>query len=126
MEIMVEHSAAVKEMEAAAVAYVCRLWDTPMLAIKSVTDIVDGDRPAAEEFLENLQKSSAALQNAIVQVIDYIQGKALNDLQRDLCNVACDAHQKAASNTTSNSLTWSRLHNVGNTETYCEQRQRWR
>lgn len=33
---------AVKEMEAAAVAWAAGLFSTPMLAIKSVTDIVDG------------------------------------------------------------------------------------
>lgn len=80
MVAMLEGEAAVKDMEGAAVAYVCRLYDTPMLAIKSVTDIVDGDKPAQEEFLENLHKSSAALQEAIANTVDFLQGKTLSEL----------------------------------------------
>ena len=38
------------------------LHGTPLLALKSVTDIVDGDRPAQEEFLENLATAARALQ----------------------------------------------------------------
>ena len=37
-----ESGAAVKEMEAAAVAYVAALFGTPLLAVKAITDIVDG------------------------------------------------------------------------------------
>jgi hypothetical protein len=46
MEIMGQHQAAVKEMEAAAIAWVCELFGTPLLCIKSITDIVDGGRCA--------------------------------------------------------------------------------
>ena len=38
------------------------LHGTPLLALKAVTDIVDGDRPAQEEFLENLVTAARALQ----------------------------------------------------------------
>ena len=56
MQRMLEHKAAVKEMEAAAVAWSADLFGVPAFCIKAVTDIVDGDRPAQEEFLENLGK----------------------------------------------------------------------
>jgi 5'-methylthioadenosine nucleosidase len=36
--------AHVKEMECAAIAYVAHLFKTPFLAVKAITDIVDGDR----------------------------------------------------------------------------------
>lgn len=72
--------AAVKDMEAAAVAYVCRLCGTPMLALKAVTDIVDGDKATPDEFLENLSASSAALQGAVARVIAYMDGRALDEL----------------------------------------------
>ena len=36
--------AAVKEMEAAAIAWVCTLYDKPLLCVKAITDIVDGGR----------------------------------------------------------------------------------
>ena len=41
MEIMNAEKAAAKEMEAAAVAYVCKASKIPFVAIKCVTDIVD-------------------------------------------------------------------------------------
>ena len=54
--------AAVKEMEAAGISWVAHLHDVPFIALKSITDIVDGDRPAQEEFLENLHSAAKALQ----------------------------------------------------------------
>lgn len=80
MDIMNSHEAAVKEMEAAAVAYTCGLWKTPMFAVKSITDIVDGDKPPAEEFLENLGKAAAALRTAVAKVVEYMQDKTLSQL----------------------------------------------
>ena len=56
-----ENDASVKEMEAAAVAWAAHFFGTPLLALKSITDIVDGDRPPQEEFLENLQLAAQAL-----------------------------------------------------------------
>ena len=61
MEIMLENMTAVKEMEANAIAWVASMFGTPLMALKAVTDIVDGDRPTGEEFLENLGKTVAAL-----------------------------------------------------------------
>ena len=54
--------AAVKEMEAAGISWVAHLHNVPFIALKSITDIVDGDRPAQEEFLENLHSAAKALQ----------------------------------------------------------------
>ena len=42
---------AIKEMEAAAIAWVCGLFGTPFFCVKAVTDIVDGGRPSHEEFM---------------------------------------------------------------------------
>lgn len=56
------NEAAVKEMEAAGISWVAHLHGVPFLAIKSITDIVDGDRPPQEEFLENLHAAAQALQ----------------------------------------------------------------
>jgi len=80
MTRMLDSSAAVKDMESAAVAYVCRLWGTPMVALKAVTDIVDGERPAHEEFMENLHKAADALQEALVKALAFMQGKTLQEL----------------------------------------------
>lgn len=80
MARMVQHEAAIKEMEAAAVAWSADLFGCPVFCIKSVTDIVDGDRPAQEEFLENLHKAADALQRVVPQVIEFIAGKQLSEL----------------------------------------------
>lgn len=56
-----ENDTSVKEMEGAAIAWAAHLFDAPLLALKSITDIVDGDRPPQEEFLDNLQQAAHAL-----------------------------------------------------------------
>ncbi len=38
--------AAVKEMEAASIAWVCGMYKTPFFCVKAITDIVDGGRPS--------------------------------------------------------------------------------
>jgi len=43
--ILKANDAAVKDMEGAAIAYTAQLMATPLIAIKSVTDIVDGEHP---------------------------------------------------------------------------------
>ncbi|XP_058091043.1 5'-methylthioadenosine/S-adenosylhomocysteine nucleosidase-like [Magnolia sinica] len=71
---------SIKDMEGAAVAYVADLLSVPAIFIKAVTDVVDGDKPTAEEFLQNLVTVTAALDHAIVQVVDFINGKCLSEL----------------------------------------------
>jgi 5'-methylthioadenosine nucleosidase len=45
-----------------------------------VTDIVDGEKPASEEFLQNLIAVTAALDLAVTRVVDFISGKSISDL----------------------------------------------
>lgn len=45
-----------------------------------MTDIVDGDKPTAEEFLQNLVAVTAALDLAVEQVINFINGKYVSEL----------------------------------------------
>lgn len=80
MEIMTHHKASVKEMEAAAIAWVASLFNKPMFCIKAVTDIVDGDKPTQEEFLENLHTAAAALQQVLPKVLAFVSGKTLQEL----------------------------------------------
>lgn len=79
-KIMLENDASVKDMEAAAIAWVAEETKTPFFALKVVTDIVDGDRPTQEEFLENLGAAAKSLQVALPKLIDYIKGKSLTQL----------------------------------------------
>ena len=80
MKLMEEHEAAVKEMEAASVAWVSSMFGLPLMCVKAITDIVDGDQPAHEEFLSNLAAAAAALQATVPKVVDYIMGKQIKDL----------------------------------------------
>lgn len=77
---MLANDASVKDMEAAAIAWSCELHSTPFLGVKVVTDIVDGDRPTQDEFLENLHAASHSLQAALPKVLDYICGKEHHEL----------------------------------------------
>ncbi|XP_074563393.1 5'-methylthioadenosine/S-adenosylhomocysteine nucleosidase-like isoform X2 [Curcuma longa] len=74
------NDATLKDMEGAAVAYVADLLSVPTILIKAVTDIVDGPKPTAEEFMENVVAVSAALHYAVTEVVDFISGKSLSDL----------------------------------------------
>ena len=62
MDQMLASGAAIKEMEAGGIAWAAALHGVPLVALKAVTDIVDSDRPAQEEFLENLAAAAKALQ----------------------------------------------------------------
>lgn len=61
-------------------AYVADLLSVPAIIIKAVTDIVDGDKPTEEEFLQNLVAVTAALDVAVTRVVDFISGKCLSEL----------------------------------------------
>ncbi|XP_071691460.1 5'-methylthioadenosine/S-adenosylhomocysteine nucleosidase-like [Rutidosis leptorrhynchoides] len=74
------NDAVVKDMEGAAVGYVTDLLKVPAIFVKAVTDIVDGDKPTSEEFLNNLSAVTVALGKAVTQVVDYISGKSLAEL----------------------------------------------
>jgi 5'-methylthioadenosine nucleosidase len=80
MAAMTHHGASIKEMEAAAVAWAASLHDCPVLCVKAVTDIVDGERPAGEEFLENLGRAAAALQAVVPRILEFIAGKLCSEL----------------------------------------------
>lgn len=80
LELMLTNEASVKDMEAAAIAWVCAHYDTPFFALKVVTDIVDGGRPSHEEFLENLGTAAKALQEALPRCLEFVEGKALVEL----------------------------------------------
>lgn len=77
---MTQHKAVVKEMEAAAIAWVAQLFKKPMFCVKAVTDIVDGDKATQEEFLANLHSAAAALQQVLPKVLEFVSGKTLREL----------------------------------------------
>jgi 5'-methylthioadenosine nucleosidase len=72
LEQMRNHKGVVKDMEAAAIAWVCEQHKKPFLAIKAITDLVDGDKPTEEEFLQNLNKTSEILGKQTLRVVDWL------------------------------------------------------
>ena len=79
-EIMAKNDASVKDMEAAAIAWVTEQSGTPFLALKVVTDIVDGEQPTHEEFMENLGTAAKSLEKNLLLTVEYIVKEGLNKL----------------------------------------------
>lgn len=66
------HDAHAKDMEAASIAWVCSLLGVPFLALKAITDLVDGGVPTATEFTENLQHASERLCDRLVALLKLL------------------------------------------------------
>lgn len=72
LEIIENNGGELKDMEGAAVAFVCSLLNVPCMLIKSVTDLLDGGANTLEEFRKNLAHASEELSKANVKVADYL------------------------------------------------------
>jgi 5'-methylthioadenosine nucleosidase len=66
--------ANVKDMEGAAIAWVASLLGVPFVGLKSITDLVDGEHPAAAQFVKNLQSATARLAEALDEVLPHLIG----------------------------------------------------
>lgn len=71
-QIIRENHGELKDMEGAAVAFVCSLFKIPVLFVKSVTDLCDSGAATFEEFSKNLAMASEELRKANVRVIDEL------------------------------------------------------
>lgn len=71
-----------KDMEGAAIAEVCNASTPkiPFLALKAVTDIVDGLTPTGTDFLRNLQLASENLQCGLLNFLSFLDGVAISDI----------------------------------------------
>ena len=63
----------IKEMEAAAVAWVASLYKIPMFCIKAITDLVDSPHATHEQFSENLALAVSKLTEAMRELIELIK-----------------------------------------------------
>ena len=72
LEIIEENNGELKDMEAAAVAFVCSLLNTPCLLIKSVTDLIDGGENTLEEFRKNLSLASSELSKKNIMLVEHL------------------------------------------------------
>lgn len=72
LDIITENHGELKDMEGAAVAFVCSLFKVPILFVKSVTDLCDSGAETFEEFSRNLAAASEALRHANERVIRHL------------------------------------------------------
>ncbi len=75
------HNAVAKEMEAAGIAWVAMLFNTPMLALKSITNLLDQDNKSEDEFVKNLAIASRALQDKVLALLAYLPDKSIQELE---------------------------------------------
>lgn len=73
LDFMNSVTAVAKDMEAAAVAWVCALKEVPFTALKVTTDLVDGEITTEEEFVTNLQYASNRLSEGILSLVHELK-----------------------------------------------------
>ena len=64
--------AVAKDMEAAAVAWMCERLGVPFTALKVITDLVDTEEETAEQFVRNLERATARLAEAVPALVDAL------------------------------------------------------
>ena len=69
---MNSYETVAKDMEAAAVAWVCEQFNVPFTALKVLTDLVDSDESTAEQFIGNFETATKRLGEAMKDFIDVI------------------------------------------------------
>lgn len=67
---MAQTGGEIKDMEAAAIAWVAQLYRTPLLCVKSVTDLVGGEKPTPLQFRENLDMATRRLGEACARIVE--------------------------------------------------------
>ncbi len=77
MAYLIKEGANLKEMEAAAVGWVCWMKGIPFLPVKGVTDYIEFPEQAAEKFLKSLRETCNALGSATVRILDYLSENEL-------------------------------------------------
>ena len=75
-----DSGACVKDMEAAAVGYVCEQMSVPYMALKAITDLVDHHTATVEQFTANLKLASGRLAESLVAVLDWCIAREVTEL----------------------------------------------
>ena len=71
-ERILENGAEVKEMEAAAVAWVAHLHGIPVGALKTITDLVDSPVATETQFVENLATAADTLRRKTLALLERL------------------------------------------------------
>ena len=65
-------------IQAAAVAWTCQQLGVPFVALKGITDLVDGAHATRGEFESNLATAAASLQAKLAALLNLLEGEPLN------------------------------------------------
>lgn len=71
-EIINSNQCVIKDMEAAAIAWVCQTLSIPMFAIKAITDLIDSETATEIQFVENFKLATTNLQKKTGLVLGYL------------------------------------------------------
>jgi nucleoside phosphorylase len=72
IEVMHKYRGIAKDMEAAAIAWVCSLFSKPILVLKAVTDFIDEPAKTPEQFTQNLDMTSKRLGDKTKELVSLI------------------------------------------------------
>ena len=75
---IIESGAEVKDMEAAAVAWVARIHGVAVSAVKAVTDLVDSPVATETQFAANLETATSALTAKLLDLLPRVAGLELS------------------------------------------------
>lgn len=70
--IIDENGGMLKEMEGAAVAFVCSLFNVPVMLVKAVCNLRDAEEEDMDAFQRNLQMVSQNLNNANKRIVESL------------------------------------------------------
>ena len=79
---ILESGAQVKDMEAAAVAWIAGLHHTPVSAVKAITDLIDSPVANETQFLENLDHAVEGLRATLMELLPRLASVDLSRRDR--------------------------------------------
>jgi 5'-methylthioadenosine nucleosidase len=81
MSRIIESDALVKDMEAAAFAEIAEQFNIPFIGIKSISDLVDANKPTPDQFQDNFGLATRNLHGALTTFVRFLaSGRRLEDL----------------------------------------------
>lgn len=72
LKMIQDNGGQLKDMEGAAVGFVCSLFGVPVMYVKSVTDLCDSGVDTFEEFSRNLRHACETLKEANERIIEWL------------------------------------------------------
>lgn len=72
LQIMKEFGASMKDMEAASMAWVANLMNTPLIILKGITDHVISEVDSEQEFQENFKITVKNITLTNIRIIDFL------------------------------------------------------